>query len=221
MSNNSLQKWLKSLRTRSAPKPHRAKLSLQGFEQRDVPSAAVCPTWNVPTCHVTVTECAPKPSDNDGGGKDCTNGSNSKGSGAKGSNGKGSGAKCDNGSKGKGSNNKGSGAKCDNGSKGKGSGGKRDNGSKDKGSSGKGSGGKCDNGSNNKGSSGKGNDRCDPPKPPVCEPPKPVCETPKPVKEKGNNGVGNGLDGQPPGNPRVNDGPGTSPGNPGNKGGKK
>ena len=34
---------------------------------------------------------------------------------------------------------------------------------------------------------------------------------------KGNNGVGNGLDPQPPGNPRVNDGPGTSPGNPGNK----
>jgi hypothetical protein len=36
-------------------------------------------------------------------------------------------------------------------------------------------------------------------------------------KEKGNNGVGNGIDPQPPGNPRVNDGPGTSPGNPGNK----
>jgi hypothetical protein len=35
--------------------------------------------------------------------------------------------------------------------------------------------------------------------------------------EKGNNGVGNGLDPQPPGNPKVNDGPGTSPGNPGNK----
>ena len=35
-------------------------------------------------------------------------------------------------------------------------------------------------------------------------------------KEKGNNGVGNGLDPQPPGNPPVNDGPGTSPGNPGN-----
>jgi hypothetical protein len=33
----------------------------------------------------------------------------------------------------------------------------------------------------------------------------------------GNNGVGNGLDPQPPGNPRVNDGPGTGPGNPGNK----
>jgi hypothetical protein len=35
-------------------------------------------------------------------------------------------------------------------------------------------------------------------------------------KEKGNNGVGNGLDPQPPGNPPVNDGSGTSPGNPGN-----
>jgi hypothetical protein len=40
-----------------------------------------------------------------------------------------------------------------------------------------------------------------------------------PVTSKGNNGVGNGLDPQPPGNPPVNDGPGTSPGNPGNKGG--
>jgi hypothetical protein len=35
----------------------------------------------------------------------------------------------------------------------------------------------------------------------------------------GNNGVGNGQDPQPPGNPPINDGPGTSPGNPGNKGG--
>lgn len=35
--------------------------------------------------------------------------------------------------------------------------------------------------------------------------------------EKGNNGVGNGLDPQPPGKPPVNDGPGTSPGNPGQK----
>jgi hypothetical protein len=42
-----------------------------------------------------------------------------------------------------------------------------------------------------------------------------------PTNPKGNNGVGNGLDPQPPGNPPVNDGPGTSPGNPGNKGGKK
>lgn len=32
---------------------------------------------------------------------------------------------------------------------------------------------------------------------------------------KGNNGVGNGLDPQPPGNPPINDGPGTGPGNPG------
>lgn len=38
-------------------------------------------------------------------------------------------------------------------------------------------------------------------------------------KQKGNNGVGNGEDGQPPGNPPINDGEGTSPGNPGNKGG--
>jgi hypothetical protein len=39
---------------------------------------------------------------------------------------------------------------------------------------------------------------------------------------RGNNGVGNGIDPQPPGNPPVNDGPGTGPGNPGNgKGGKK
>jgi hypothetical protein len=37
---------------------------------------------------------------------------------------------------------------------------------------------------------------------------------------KGNNGVGNGIDPQPPGNPPVNDGPGTGPGNPGNRGGK-
>jgi hypothetical protein len=42
----------------------------------------------------------------------------------------------------------------------------------------------------------------------------------KKEKEKGNNGVGNGLDPQPPGNPPVNDGAGTSPGNPGNKKGK-
>lgn len=33
---------------------------------------------------------------------------------------------------------------------------------------------------------------------------------------RGNNGVGNGLDPQPPGNPPINDGLGTSPGNPGN-----
>ncbi len=35
---------------------------------------------------------------------------------------------------------------------------------------------------------------------------------------RGNNGVGNGVDPQPPGDPPVNDGPGTGPGNPGNKG---
>lgn len=34
---------------------------------------------------------------------------------------------------------------------------------------------------------------------------------------KGNNGVGNGLDPQPPGNPPINDGPGTGPGRPGNR----
>jgi len=37
----------------------------------------------------------------------------------------------------------------------------------------------------------------------------------------GNNGVGNGLDPQPPGNPPINDGPGTGPGQPGNQGGAK
>jgi len=40
-----------------------------------------------------------------------------------------------------------------------------------------------------------------------------------PTRGHGNNGVGNGIDPQPPGNPPINDGPGTSPGNPGNKGG--
>ena len=98
---------------------------------------------------------------------------------------------CSNGSGGKGSSGKGSG--------GKGSHDRCDS----KSSHGKGSGGK---GSHGKGSSGKGSggkgshDRCD--------------DT---GRTKGNNGVGNGLDGQPPGNPRINDGPGTSPGNPGNK----
>jgi hypothetical protein len=42
-------------------------------------------------------------------------------------------------------------------------------------------------------------------------------EKEKKDKEKGNNGLGNGIDPQPPGNPKVNDGPGSSPGNPGNK----
>ncbi len=37
--------------------------------------------------------------------------------------------------------------------------------------------------------------------------------------EKGNNGVGNGIDPPPPGNPPVNDDYGTGPGNPGNRGG--
>jgi hypothetical protein len=36
---------------------------------------------------------------------------------------------------------------------------------------------------------------------------------------KGNNGVGNGQDPQPPGNPPINDDAGTAPGNPGHKGG--
>ena len=34
---------------------------------------------------------------------------------------------------------------------------------------------------------------------------------------RGNNGVGNNGDPQPRGNPPINDGPGTSPGNPGNR----
>lgn len=37
----------------------------------------------------------------------------------------------------------------------------------------------------------------------------------------GDNGVGNGIDPQPRGNPPINDGPGTGPGNPGNQGGTK
>ena len=40
-------------------------------------------------------------------------------------------------------------------------------------------------------------------------------------RPKGNNGVGNGEDPQPPGNPPVNDGPGARPGKPGNRGGAK
>ncbi len=46
-------------------------------------------------------------------------------------------------------------------------------------------------------------------------PPPPDRERPR-----GNNGVGNGEDPQPPGNPPVNDGPGTGPGNPGRRGGQ-
>jgi hypothetical protein len=42
-----------------------------------------------------------------------------------------------------------------------------------------------------------------------------------PVGPKGNNGVGNGVDPQPPGNPPINDAPGTGPGNPGKQGGPK
>ena len=34
---------------------------------------------------------------------------------------------------------------------------------------------------------------------------------------RGNNGVGNGVDPAPPGNPPVNDGAGTEPGNPGQR----
>jgi hypothetical protein len=41
------------------------------------------------------------------------------------------------------------------------------------------------------------------------------------LKEKGNNGLGNGEDPQPPGNPKVNDGPGTGPGNPGHQNSKR
>ena len=40
-------------------------------------------------------------------------------------------------------------------------------------------------------------------------------------RPKGNNGVGNGEDPQPPGNPPINDGPGTGPGDPGNQGGSQ
>jgi hypothetical protein len=44
-------------------------------------------------------------------------------------------------------------------------------------------------------------------------------EVSSPSVPEGNNGVGNGLDPQPPGNPPINDGPGTGPGAPGNQGG--
>jgi hypothetical protein len=46
-----------------------------------------------------------------------------------------------------------------------------------------------------------------------------TCTHSRPGGTKGNNGVGNGIDPQPSGNPPVNDGPGTGPGSPGNKGG--
>ena len=45
------------------------------------------------------------------------------------------------------------------------------------------------------------------------------CVGQRPDKPKGNNGVGNGVDPQPPGNPPINDGPGARPGQPGNRGG--
>lgn len=66
-----------------------------------------------------------------------------------------------------------------------------------------------------------------PPPPPPCPEPKPdkpgkdKPDKPGKNKPKGNNGVGNGEDPQPPGNPPINDGPGTGPGNPGNRGGAK
>lgn len=41
-----------------------------------------------------------------------------------------------------------------------------------------------------------------------------ACHGYRPPQVKGNNGVGNGFDPQPPGNPPVNDGPGSGPGNP-------
>ncbi len=44
-----------------------------------------------------------------------------------------------------------------------------------------------------------------------------LVENPSGSGEKGNNGVGNGQDPQPPGNPPVNDGQSTGPSNPGNK----
>jgi len=37
----------------------------------------------------------------------------------------------------------------------------------------------------------------------------------------GNNGLGNGADPQPPGNPPINDGPENGPGNPGNRRGSR
>jgi hypothetical protein len=44
---------------------------------------------------------------------------------------------------------------------------------------------------------------------------------PQPKRIHGNNGLGNGIDPQPPGNPPVNDGPGAFPGHPGNKKGRR
>ena len=65
----------------------------------------------------------------------------------------------------------------------------------------------------------------EPPGPPPCVPPA-HCSPfippghggtpPGQGGNNGNNGVGNGVDPPPPGNPPINDGPGTGPGNPGN-----
>jgi hypothetical protein len=57
----------------------------------------------------------------------------------------------------------------------------------------------------------------------ISEPPpeEPPTEERPHDRRKGNNGVGNGIDPQPPGNPPINDGPGTGPGNPGNRGGAR
>jgi len=204
MRPSSLSRWLQSLRTTAVKKPRKAALGLNAFETRDMPSASVIAAPVVEVAHAKVCGC-----DNHGskvsevaktiGDKvDC---------GVKppkatpcndGSHGKGSADKCN-----QGSNGKGSGDKCKQGSNDKGSGGKCDNGSSGKGSNSKGSSGKCDNGSSGKGSN------CKPSHDKGCE-----------AKVKGNNGVGNGLDPQPPGDPLVNDGTGTSPGSPGNKGGK-
>jgi hypothetical protein len=58
-------------------------------------------------------------------------------------------------------------------------------------------------------------------RPPTYTPPSytPPSYTPPAVVRPGhgNNGVGNGVDSQPPGNPAPNDGDGTGPGNPGNR----
>jgi hypothetical protein len=57
------------------------------------------------------------------------------------------------------------------------------------------------------------------PVPSACPPSAPfVPVTPPPSTCRGNNGVGNGFDPQPPGRPPVNDGRGTGVGNPGNRG---
>lgn len=67
------------------------------------------------------------------------------------------------------------------------------------------------------------NDQVPPSDPPVKKTKDPLDPTEITKKsndvKKGNNGVGNGIDPQPPGNPPINDDVGTGPGNPGNKGG--